>query len=159
MANAQLEAVERLARDANGTLIHPHLLRCHAGRAAAGRASRGRTRRRPAIASRFDVIIGAVAAGREELVRLHRAHRIDDTLRSVELDLHPEELGAISAKVWGPGRAPLHERATKACRTLHGHQRRFNACSSPTVRRARVWYAGSVPDDAHHKPDGCRDDG
>lgn len=52
-----------------------------------------------AIAAHFDVIIGAVEAGRAELVRLHRANRIDnETLRSLELDLDLEELGAESAK-------------------------------------------------------------
>lgn len=54
-----------------------------------------------AIASHFDVIIGAVDAGRAELVLLHRADRIDDeTMRSLDLDLDldPERLGAEAAK-------------------------------------------------------------
>jgi CPA1 family monovalent cation:H+ antiporter len=52
-----------------------------------------------AIASHFDVIIAAVAAGRAELVRLHRAGCIDDeTLHDLEHDLDLEELAAAAAK-------------------------------------------------------------
>jgi CPA1 family monovalent cation:H+ antiporter len=55
--------------------------------------------RNVAIASHFDVIIAAVAAGRAELVRLHRAGRIDDeTLHDLEHDLDLEELAAAAAK-------------------------------------------------------------
>lgn len=100
MMQAQLAAVERLARDPDGTVVHPQLLRRYIARATAGDGFAGTAEERShAIASHFDVIIGAVEAGREELVRLHRAHCIDnDTLRSLELDLDLEELGAISAK-------------------------------------------------------------
>ncbi|MEQ1810762.1 MAG: hypothetical protein ABL889_12600 [Terricaulis sp.] len=42
----------------------------------------------------------AVQAGRDELVRLHRAGEIDDkTLHDLEHDLDLEELGAIASKV------------------------------------------------------------
>jgi CPA1 family monovalent cation:H+ antiporter len=45
------------------------------------------------------VILAAIAAGRAELVRLHRTHQIDDeTLHDLERDLDLEELGAIAAK-------------------------------------------------------------
>ena len=104
MARAQLAAVENLARGEDNTLVHPQLLRRYTARVAAEEGFTGTQEERgEAIASHFDVIIGAVAAGRAELVRLHRAHRIDDeTLRSLELDLDLEELGAISAKGGGP---------------------------------------------------------
>ncbi len=100
MMRAQLAAVERLAHDADGNLIHPQLLRRYTARVAAGeRFSGTEEERTTAIASHFDVIIGAVAAGRAELVRLHRTHQIDnETLSSLELDLDLEELGAESAK-------------------------------------------------------------
>ncbi|MDP1026254.1 Na+/H+ antiporter [Sphingomonas sp. KR1UV-12] len=100
MMQAQLFAVERLARDEAGNLVHPQLLRRYTARATAGESFTGSDEERTAaIASHFDVIIGAVAAGREELVRLHRTHQIDnETLRSLELDLDLEELGAESAK-------------------------------------------------------------
>ena len=52
------------------------------------------------IAAHFDVVLAAVAAGRTELVRLHRVNDIDDeTLHNLERDLDLEELGAIAAKV------------------------------------------------------------
>ena len=51
------------------------------------------------ITAHFDVILAAIAAGRTELVRLHRTHQIDDeTLHDLERDLDLEELGAIAAK-------------------------------------------------------------
>ena len=47
----------------------------------------------------FDVVLEAIAAGRSELIRLHRAGDIDDeTLHELERDLDLEELSAISAK-------------------------------------------------------------
>lgn len=57
--------------------------------------------RSTAIARHFDVIIAAVDAGRVELVRLHRAGRIDHgTLHELErdLDLDLEELAASASK-------------------------------------------------------------
>ncbi|USI74722.1 Na+/H+ antiporter [Sphingomonas morindae] len=100
MMRAQLARVENLARDEDGTVIHPQLLRRYTARVRAGEQFTGSTEERvQAIASHFDIIIAAVAAGRAELVRLHRANRIDNaTLRSLELDLDLEELGAESAK-------------------------------------------------------------
>ncbi len=44
------------------------------------------------------LVLKAVAAGRAELIRLHRAGDIDEeTLHELERDLDLEELGAISA--------------------------------------------------------------
>ncbi len=100
MFRAQLAAVERNAYDDRGTLIHPQLLRRYTVRATAGEAFDGTPEERTeAIARHFDVIIAAVAAGRAELVRLHRAGQIDDeTLHDLEHDLDLEELGAVAAK-------------------------------------------------------------
>jgi len=100
MFRAQLVAVERVAYDKNGALIHPQLLRRYTTRATASEAFSGtQDERTAAIASHFDVIIDAVQAGREELVRLHRTGRIDDeTLHDLERDLDLEELGAVAAK-------------------------------------------------------------
>jgi CPA1 family monovalent cation:H+ antiporter len=42
----------------------------------------------------FDVLLQAVAAGREELIRIHRAGMIEDeVLHELERDLDVEELG------------------------------------------------------------------
>jgi len=100
MFRAQLAAVERIAHDEAGQLIHPQLLKRYQTRARAGQSFEGTAEElKAAIASHFDVIIAAVAAGRVELVRLHRAGRIDDeTLHDLEHDLDLEELGAVAAK-------------------------------------------------------------
>ncbi len=100
MFQAQLVAVERAAVDAHGNVIHPQLLRRYTTRATAADAFDGTNEERnAAIASHFDVIIAAVTAGRAELVRLHRAGRIDDeTLHDLEHDLDLEELAAEAAK-------------------------------------------------------------
>jgi len=97
---ARLAAVERLAYDAEGQLIHPQLLDFHRRRAAAAANFQGTAEKREqAIAEHFDVIIASIAAGRVELVRLHRAHEInDEVLHNLEHDLDLEELGAIAAK-------------------------------------------------------------
>ena len=100
MFRAQLAAVEREAHDADGKVIHPHLLKRYRTRATVGEAFEGSAEeRRAAIESHFDVIIAAVEAGRAELVRLHRSGRIDDeTLHDLEHDLDLEELAAAAAK-------------------------------------------------------------
>ena len=100
MYRAQLDAVHREAHDSEGQVIHPQLLRRYHTRATVGETFEGTAEERTAaIASHFDVIIAAVAAGRAELVRLHRAGRIDDeTLHDLEHDLDLEELVAIAAK-------------------------------------------------------------
>lgn len=100
MTRAQLAVVEKLARNKTGELVHPQLLRRYTARAAVRGNFKGTAEERDrAIDAHFDVVIGAVAAGRRELIRLHREHRIDDeTLRSLEHDLDLEELGALSAK-------------------------------------------------------------
>jgi hypothetical protein len=54
---------------------------------------------RPLLHAHFDLVLEAVAPGRRELIRLHRAGEIDDeTLHELERDLDLEELSAISAK-------------------------------------------------------------
>lgn len=100
MATAQLEVVRGLAHDAEGKLVHPMLVERYSGRARASTAYAERAEHmRPALVAHFDVILAAVAAGRRELIRLHRAGEIDDeTLNELERDLDLEELSAISAK-------------------------------------------------------------
>lgn len=100
IATSDARSITATTSGITGKLVHPQLLRRYEARASAGEGFAGTVEERTqAIASHFDVIIGAVEAGREELVRLHRANRIDnDTLRSLEMDLDLEELGAVSAK-------------------------------------------------------------
>jgi CPA1 family monovalent cation:H+ antiporter len=100
MMRAQLAAVERLARDGDGTVTHPRLLEHYSRRLSISENYPGTPEEREsAIAAHFDIIIAAVAAGRHELLRLHRTHKIDDeTLQNLEHDLDLEELAAISAR-------------------------------------------------------------
>lgn len=100
MAQAQLTTVEKLAYDDTGTLIHPLLLEHYQRRSRAISKYVDRTENmRPLLHAHFDVVLAAVATGRRELIRLHRAGEIDDdTLRELERDLDLEELSAISAK-------------------------------------------------------------
>lgn len=100
MAHAQLAVVQRLAHDADGNVIHPKLLDQYTRRARAIKNYAEDTEKHvPVLQAHFDVVLAAVAAGREELLRLHRAGEIDDeTLDELERDLDLEELSAISAK-------------------------------------------------------------
>ena len=100
MAKAQVEVVQRLAYDGEGQLIHPMLLERYQRRATAIVDYVARTDHyTPLLHAHFDVVLEAVAAGRRELIRLHRAGDIEDeTLQELERDLDLEELAAISAK-------------------------------------------------------------
>jgi CPA1 family monovalent cation:H+ antiporter len=100
MAQAQFAVVQRLAYDGEGNLIHPMLLERYQRRATAIVDYAERTDHyAPMLHAHFDVVLEAVAAGRRELLRLHRSGDVDDeTLQELERDLVLEELGAISAK-------------------------------------------------------------
>jgi len=51
------------------------------------------------LQAHFDLVLEAIAAGRAELLRLHRGGEIDEeTLQELERDLDLEELSALSAK-------------------------------------------------------------
>jgi CPA1 family monovalent cation:H+ antiporter len=100
MAKAQLTTVQKLAYDEAGKLVHPLLLERYERRARAIIDYVERVESmRPLLHAHFDVVLEAVATGRRELIRLHRAGEIDDeTLHELERDLDLEELSAISAK-------------------------------------------------------------
>lgn len=100
MAQAQLIVVQSGAYDGEGTLIHPQLLDKYQRRAVAIVDYAARTEHyQPMLQAHFDLVLEAVAAGRSELIRLHRAGDIDDeTLHELERDLDLEELSAIAAK-------------------------------------------------------------
>jgi len=100
MAQVQFATVQGLAYDEQGNLIHPKLLEKYQRKAVAIVDYAERTQHyKPLIHAHFDVVLEAVATGRRELIRLHRAGDIDDeTLRELERDLDLEELSAISAK-------------------------------------------------------------
>jgi CPA1 family monovalent cation:H+ antiporter len=97
VARARRGEIEAHAYAPDGALLHPQLLE------EAQRRERG-TQRYAAdsdhfmrdIRSHFDLVLASVAAGRAELVRLHRAGKIEDeVLHDLERDLDLEELGAL----------------------------------------------------------------
>jgi CPA1 family monovalent cation:H+ antiporter len=100
MAKAQLRLVESRAYAADGTLVHPLLLDRYKRRADAVTNYAGNEAHyQPQLHAHFDLVLEAIAAGRTELLRLHRTGEIDDrTLHELERDLDIEELGATSAK-------------------------------------------------------------
>lgn len=98
---AQLTLIEAHAHAPDGTLRHPRLLENYRLRARQTANYSGNEESfAHEIVAHFDLVIAAVAAGREELVRLHRAGDIDDeTLHNLERDLDLEDLAALAAKV------------------------------------------------------------
>ncbi|MBT2747674.1 MULTISPECIES: hypothetical protein [unclassified Lysobacter] len=102
MAQVQFAVVQTLAHDSEGNLIHPKLLEKYQRKSVAIVDYAERTEHYTSlIHAHFDVVLEAVACGRHELIRLHRAGDIDDeTLHELDrdLDLDLEELSAISAK-------------------------------------------------------------
>ena len=100
MAQAQVRLVESRAYDGDGKLIHPQLLERYRRKATslADYASR-EADYGPMLHAHFDLVLEAIAAGRAELLRLHRYGEIDEeTLQELERDLDLEELSAVSAK-------------------------------------------------------------
>ncbi len=99
LARAQLVAVEQHAYAEDGKLVHPRLLEKHQRMASISTAYAGNEDHyEEALQAHFGVVLAAVAAGREELIRLHRTGQIDEeTLHLLERDLDLEEIGAIAA--------------------------------------------------------------
>jgi monovalent cation/hydrogen antiporter len=97
VARAKRAEVEVKAHAADGALIHPQLLEEYRRRARATERYAGdASASMPGIRAHFDVVLDAVAAGRAELVRLHRKGMIEDeVLHDLERDLDLEELGAL----------------------------------------------------------------
>ncbi len=99
MAQVQVKIIEARAYDDEGTLIHPRLLERYQRKATMSQKYAAEEEaHRPMLHAHFDLVLAAVAAGRAELIRLHRAGEIDDeTLHELERDLDLEELSALSA--------------------------------------------------------------
>ena len=97
MARARLAAIEQLAYAPDGTLIHPQMLaearrRMNFMERYEEDASTAMDNLRP----HFDVLLQAVAAGRKELIRIHRAGLIEDeVLHELERDLDIEEMAML----------------------------------------------------------------
>jgi monovalent cation/hydrogen antiporter len=100
MAQAQAKFVETRAYAPDGAVIHPQLLDTYRRRAAiTERYAGNEAQYQPGLQAHFDLVLETNAAGRAELLRLHRAGQIDDrVLHELERDLDFEELSALSAK-------------------------------------------------------------
>jgi Na+/H+ antiporter len=94
VARATLAAAERAAHAPDGALIHPQMLEQFRKRARATERFAGSPDAFMAdIRPHFDAVLASVAAGRAELIRLHRAGQIEDeVLHDLERDLDLEEL-------------------------------------------------------------------
>ena len=97
MARARMAKIEELAYAPDGTLIHPQLLEQHQRRLEvieryAQNAPAAMEKLRP----HFDVVLSAIAASRDKLIRHHRAGDIEDeVLHELERDLDVEEMGIV----------------------------------------------------------------
>ena len=96
LAAAQLAAVEARSRTPEGEQRHPRLLEQYGYRArAASRYSEAEESLREHRHEHFSVILDAVAAGRTELLRMHRSGEIHDSvLHALEQELDLEEISA-----------------------------------------------------------------
>lgn len=97
IARARYAVVEAGAYARDGTLIHPQLLE-QSRRRLAGTESYAEDSERALEKMRphFDLQLQSISAGREELLRIHRAGLIEDeVLHNLERDLDVEELGMI----------------------------------------------------------------
>ncbi|PRG92387.1 Na+/H+ antiporter [Burkholderia gladioli] len=96
MSRAQLAAIQPLVRDAEGKVIHPRLLEQYSYRMSIAE----RFEHEPAfpaedVHAHYDVVLAAVAAGRAEMLRMHRAGEIhDEVLHQLERELDQQEVTA-----------------------------------------------------------------
>ena len=94
MARARMAVIEELAYAPDGTLIHPQMLEEHRKRMRfMERYEEDASAAMDNLRPHFDVLLQAIAAGRTELIRSHRAGLIEDeVLHELERDLDVEEL-------------------------------------------------------------------
>lgn len=100
LSQAQLRHAETVAYGADGQLLHPKLLAYYEQRARNMQwYEENEAHAAVRVTEHFDLMLGALAAGRAELIRLHRNGEIDEaTLRNLEHNLDLDELGVIAAK-------------------------------------------------------------
>ena len=97
IAAAKTGLVENLAYDREGNLIHPQLLEQYRRRLkVTERYAKDADAFMDNLGTHFDVVLAAIAAGRAELIRIHRQGLIEDeVLHDLERDLDVEELGIV----------------------------------------------------------------
>jgi len=97
IARARYAVIERGAYREDGTLMHPQLLEQYQRRlAATERYAEDTERAMERMRPHFELVLSSIDAGRQELLRIHRAGLIEDeVLHNLERDLDVEELGMI----------------------------------------------------------------
>ena len=100
LMQVQLQTVQSLAHDEEGTLVHPMLLAQYTKKAAAYSNYAGQEAElAPSVHAHFDVVLAAIAASRAELIRLHRVGDIDEhTLGELQKNLDLEELNTLAVR-------------------------------------------------------------
>ncbi len=96
LARVQLAAVETQSAQSDGTHLHPRLIEQYNFRAkAATKFSEAETELRVHRQAHFAVVLSAVTAARAELLKMHRAREIHDSvLHRLEQELDLEEMSA-----------------------------------------------------------------
>jgi CPA1 family monovalent cation:H+ antiporter len=94
VAVAQLAAVEKQSLNPDGSHRHPRLIEQYSYRVrASSRFSEETEALMPRRVDHFTTILAAISAGRQELLRMHRANEIHDTvLHAIEQELDLEEV-------------------------------------------------------------------
>jgi CPA1 family monovalent cation:H+ antiporter len=94
VAVAQLAAVEKESLNPDGSQRHPRLIEQYTYRVrAASRFSEETEALIPHRVDHYSTVLSAIAAGRQELLRMHRANEIHDTiLHAIEQELDLEEV-------------------------------------------------------------------
>lgn len=100
LETAQYAVVSQLAYDADGNLLHPRLLEQYGYRASLSDKLKNEAALPDDIRkAHFNVVLAAVAAGREELLKLHRSGQIhDELLHMMERDLDLQEISAMHSR-------------------------------------------------------------
>ncbi len=100
MTAAQLAAIEPLARLPDGSLRHPRLLEQFTYRAdIMARLSASQQDATAERRAHFEVMLAAAAAGRAEILKLHRSGQIhDEVLRAIERGLDLQEVLAEAGR-------------------------------------------------------------
>jgi monovalent cation/hydrogen antiporter len=97
---AQLAAVHPLVHDADGAVIHPRLLEQYTYRATLSQRFQDMEDfPTDARHAHYDIVLSAIAAGRAELLRMHRGGLIhDELLHSLEHEFDLQEITAVHAR-------------------------------------------------------------
>jgi CPA1 family monovalent cation:H+ antiporter len=96
VANAQYKAIQALSQDADGNERHPRLLEQYGHRAqVAAHYERDREFHHAIKLEHFETVLAAIAAGRAEILKMHKAGEIhDEVLRQLEHELDLQEMAA-----------------------------------------------------------------